>query len=85
MDVMLFAQILTLLVVMLYVTTYVYVSSIGGVYTLVNYSSELTNFDLSAVSDFEDSFMLLSDSVLFLEQDGVFLFDYYVGVFFINK
>ena len=82
---MMFAQILTLWAFIIYSTSYIYVSAISGVYASVNHSSELTNFDLSSVSDFEDSFMLLSDSVLFLEQDGVFLFDYYMGVLFTDK
>lgn len=50
-----------------------------------NFTNYLTNLDITSVSDFEDSFALLSDSLIFLEQDGVFVFDYYSGVLYSKK
>lgn len=77
--------ILTFLCISLYTGAVLHSLSLGGVYSVSNHSSQIINFDLSSVSDFEDSFMLLSDSVLFLEQDGVFVFDYYMGVLSTQK
>lgn len=51
-------------------------------YTSIN---PFINLDVTSVSDFEDSFALLSDSLIFLEQDGVFVFDYYTGFLYAKK
>ena len=79
-DILTLALLLSLLLLTMYTLSLVYIFSTVGVYSVNNSTHTLANLDLSSVSDFEDSFMLLSDSILFIEQDGVFIFDYYMGV-----
>ena len=84
-DILTLALLLSLLLLTVYTLSLVYIFSTVGVYSVNNSTHTLANLDLSSVSDFEDSFMLLSDSILFIEQDGVFIFDYYMGVLVPSK
>lgn len=69
--------VLTIVVITLYSFNF-----LASSYTLTlistNHTSYTVNLDITSVSDFEDSFALLSDSLIFLEQDGIFVFDYYM-------
>lgn len=68
---------LTIIIITLYSFNFL-VSSTTLALISTNYTSYTVNLDITSVSDFEDSFALLSDSLIFLEQDGIFVFDYYM-------
>lgn len=75
---------IVILIVSLYVFNYLFINIKLSLISY-NFTNCLTNLDITSVSDFEDSFALLSDSLIFLEQDGVFVFDYYSGILYSKK